>query len=75
MQRGVFICFLDYSKAFDKVRHDDIFEELQKLDMHGKDLQLLQNLYWNQPARIRVDGELDTYFGATPFRSLVYDGF
>eukprot|EP00795_Rhopilema_esculentum_P010184 gene10184-biopygen12799 len=61
MQRDVFICFIDYSKAFDKVRHGDMFEELQKLDMHGKDLQLLQNLYWNQSACIRVDGECSHY--------------
>eukprot|EP00795_Rhopilema_esculentum_P010718 gene10718-biopygen13199 len=53
--------FATVNKAFDKVRHDDMFGELRKLDMHGKDLQLLQNLYWNQSACIRVDGECSNY--------------
>ena len=61
MQKDVFMCFIDYSKAFDKVRHDQLFEDLGKLDLHGKDLRLLQNLYWNQTACIRVDGDCSEY--------------
>ena len=26
----------DYTKAFDKVRHNELFEDLGKLDLHGK---------------------------------------
>ena len=61
MQKDVFMCFIDYSKAFDKVRHDDLFVDLNKLDLHGKDIRLLQSLYWNQSACMRVKGECSDY--------------
>ena len=61
MQKDVFMCFIDYTKAFDKVRHEQLFEELGKLDLYGKDLRLMQNLYWNQTACIRVDGKCSNY--------------
>jgi len=38
MQKDVFICFIDYSNAFDKVRHDELFEDIRKLGIHGRDL-------------------------------------
>jgi len=54
MQKDVYMCFIDYTKAFDKVRHEDLFEDLGKLDIYGKDLRLLQSLYWNQSACIPI---------------------
>ena len=61
MQKDVFMCFIDYSKAFDKVRHEKLFEELSKLDLYGMDLRLLHSLYRNQSACIRVEGECSNY--------------
>ena len=49
------------SKAFDKVNHLELFEELKKLDIYRKYLRLLQSLYWNQFACIRVEGECSEY--------------
>ena len=40
MKKDVFMCFIDYLKAFAKVRHGELFEDLRKLGLHGKDLQL-----------------------------------
>ena len=45
MQKEVYICFIDYTNAFDKVKRKDLFEDLSKLDLHGKDLRLLTSLY------------------------------
>jgi len=50
MQKDVFMCFIDYTKAFDKVKHMELFEDLRNLDIYQKDLKLLANLYWNQTA-------------------------
>ena len=61
MQKDVFVCFIDYTKAFDKVKHKELFEDLSSLDLHGKDLRLMTSLYWNQSACIRVDGECSKY--------------
>ena len=61
MQKDVYMCFIDYSKAFDKVRHQNLFEDMAKLDLHGKDIRLLKNLYWNQSACVKIDGDLSKY--------------
>ena len=34
---------------------------LNQLDIDGKDLRVLRNLYWDQTAAVRVDGELSEY--------------
>ena len=62
VQKDLYICFIiDYSKAFDKVKHEKLFEMLNQLDIDGKDLRVLRNLYWDQTAAVRVDGELSEY--------------
>jgi len=61
VQTDLYLCFIDYSKAFDKVRHCDLFDILQRLNIDGKDLRILRNLYWEQEAAIRVDNECSEY--------------
>ncbi|GFO06440.1 RNA-directed DNA polymerase from mobile element jockey-like [Plakobranchus ocellatus] len=46
MQKDLHLCFIDYSKAFDKVRHVELFRMLEKLDIERKDLRVIRNLYW-----------------------------
>lgn len=55
-QKDIFICFIDFEKAFDRVRHDLLLERLKEVGLDGKDIRLLENLYWNQKARIRIEG-------------------
>ena len=57
-QKDVFTCFIDYSKAFDTVKHASLFDLLSSLDNDSHDIQLLANLYWNQPAAVRHNGEV-----------------
>ena len=61
VQHDLYLCFIDYAKAFDKVKHEDLFEFLQNLDIDGKDLRLIRNLYWEQSAAIRIDGNIGKY--------------
>ena len=61
MQKDVYMCFIDYAKAFGKVRHQELFEDLDKLDLYRKDVCLLASLYWNQTACIWRDGEYSDY--------------
>ena len=37
VQHDMYLCFIDYAKAFDKVKHEDLFEFLQNLDIDGKE--------------------------------------
>ena len=43
------------------MKHEDLFEFLQNLDIDGKDLRLIRNLYWAQSAAIRIYGNIGKY--------------
>ena len=58
MQRDLYLCFIDYTKAFDKVQHEELSKALQSLGLDGKVIRLIRNLYWEQTACMRVDNEL-----------------
>ena len=61
VQKDLYLCFIDYSKAFDKVRHSDLFDILLRHNFDGKDLRVIRNLYWEQEAAIRVDNDCSEY--------------
>ena len=54
------------------MKHEDLFEFLQNLDIDGKDLRLIRNLYWEQSAAIRIDGNIGKY---TQIRGGVRQGY
>ena len=56
-QRNIYACFIDYNKAFDKVRHQELFKILQSLEIDDNDIYMLQWLYWHQKASVLVEGE------------------
>ena len=61
MQKDLYVCFIDYEKAFDNVRHSELFESLEKLGLDGKDLRLFSEIYWNQSATVRVNGKIGNW--------------
>ena len=61
IQKDVNLCFIDYTKAFDRVRHDEIIKELTKLRIDRKDLRIIKNMYWEQTAAMRVEGEISAF--------------
>ena len=52
------MCFIDYEKAFNKVKHSDLIEILTNLNLDGKDVRLIRNLYWSQQAAVNIDNNL-----------------
>ena len=46
IQRDVYVCSIDYEKAFDRVYHDEIMQCFGIIDMDSKDKRLIGNLYW-----------------------------
>ncbi|GFN85032.1 LINE-1 reverse transcriptase [Plakobranchus ocellatus] len=56
-QKDLHLCFIDYPKAFDKLRHVELFPMLEKLDIDGKDLRVIRNLNWNYTAFVRIERE------------------
>jgi len=41
MKKDLYMCFIDYCKAFVTVKHEILFESLQHLDLDGKDLRIM----------------------------------
>lgn len=54
-QKDVYICFINYEKAFDRVNHEKLIEKLKLAGMDGKDVRIIARLYWEQAAVVRTD--------------------
>ena len=61
VQKDLYLCFIDYTKAFDKVNHEELIHILEHLNIDGKDLRIIKNLYWQQTAAIKVGNEIGPY--------------
>ena len=62
MQNDIYLVFIDYEKAFDKVKHDLLMKELKQIGIDGKDLRLLNNLYRDQATAISINnGQLSDW--------------
>ena len=53
--KKVYMCYIDYKKAFDRVYHALLMEVLSHNEIDEKDLKLIRNLYWQQTASIQTD--------------------
>ena len=45
VHKDLHLCFIDYSKAFDKIKHSYLFYFLVGHNCHGKDLKFIRKLY------------------------------
>ncbi|GFN73966.1 retrovirus-related pol polyprotein from type-2 retrotransposable element r2dm [Plakobranchus ocellatus] len=61
VQNDVYLCFIDYTKAFDRVRHDEIITELRQINIDGKDLRIIKTTYWEQTAEMRIEKKPSTF--------------
>ena len=61
VNKELYTCFIDYSKAFDRIHHQQLIESLEKVGIDGKDIRIIANVYWKQKAAIKVDDELSEY--------------
>ena len=62
---NVYVCFLDASKAFDRVNHWFLFEKLLKRDVPNILVRLLCVWYSNQEFCVKWSNCLSTYFKVT----------
>ena len=58
VQKDIYICFLEYEKAFDRVRHEPLMQCLSEIGVDGKDIKIIRNVYWDQTASVRIMNEL-----------------
>ena len=74
----VYICFIDYSKAFDCINHELMWKTLVEMGIPKHLVQLLKGLYEDQIAVIRTEyGDTDGFrirreYGKVAFCLLFY---
>ena len=59
-RKNIYFCFIDYTKAFDCVDHNKLWEILQEMGIPDNLTCLLRNLYAGQQATVRMDMEQQT---------------
>jgi hypothetical protein len=62
MNLDAFLLFIDYSKAFDSISQVQLFDILIKMGFPKHLVAMIQNLYINQTATVRWEGEHSTPF-------------
>ena len=53
-QQKLFIRFIDFVKAFDKVQHSELLDALDGTGIDDNDLRFLLFSYWKQIAAVKV---------------------
>ena len=53
-QKKIYLCFIDYTKAFDCVDHNKLWKILQEMAIPDHLTCLLRNLYTGQEATVRT---------------------
>ena len=53
---NVYICFVDFEKAFDRVNWEKMMKVLQSIGEDWRDRRMISELYMNQEAVIRIAG-------------------
>jgi len=53
-QKNIYFCFIDYTKGFDCVDHNKLWEILQEMRIPDDFICLLRNLYGSQEAAVRT---------------------
>ena len=58
MQKDIYICFGDYTEAFDMIEHSKMMYFLDDHWLDDKDLRLIQTLYYLQSVAIGINSKL-----------------
>ena len=56
-QKNIYLCFIDYAKAFDCVDHNKLWKILQEMGIRDHLTCLVRNLYAGQGATVRTGHE------------------
>ena len=61
-QKNIYVCFTDYSKAFDCVDHNKLWKILKEMGIPNQLTCLLRNLYTGEEATVRTGYETMDWF-------------
>ena len=61
-RKNIYLCFIDYAKAFDCVDHNKLWKILREMGIPNHLTCLLRNLYTGQEATVRTGHETTDWF-------------
>jgi hypothetical protein len=61
VQVDLYLCFIDYTKAFDKVKHNKLLEIMNRIYIDGKDLRIIKKPILGTTAAVRIDNEIGPF--------------
>ena len=71
-QKNIYICFIDYAKAFDCVDHNKLWKILKEMGIPDKLTCLLRDLYAGQEATVRIGHGATDWF---QIRKEIHQGY
>ena len=63
--KETFLCYVDFSKAFDSVNRDCLWFKLMNIGIQGNILKVIKSMYENLEACVKVNGQLTDWFSVT----------
>lgn len=54
-RKDMYLCFIDYEKTFDRIKHTTLLQLLQKQGLNYEDIRVIKNLYWEQRGYVWFD--------------------
>ena len=59
---SLYICFIDFVKAFDRVSHCKLIQIMKEIGIPTEETNIITNLYFNQKAKVRCDNGMTDAF-------------
>ena len=63
--RPIFCCFVDFKKAYDRVRRDHLLTRLADLGIHGNMMAAIAQMYWSVPLTPKLGKEVGSSIDST----------
>ena len=64
-KKKLFVCFVDFKKAFDSVWHQGLFYKLENLGIKGNLVELIKDIYKKTKCAVKIDGKITDFFEFT----------
>ena len=58
----LFSCFVDFSKAFDRVPRNKLFDKLRTVGIKGHFLEVLMSMYSNDNSAVKIESKISQTF-------------
>ena len=60
--KKIYVCFVDFKKAFDSVWHNGLFRKLENKGINGNFLNLIKSIYAKTKCAVKINGKVTNSF-------------